>query len=83
METIVRRSDDGGVHVYRGILVPFGKEMLGVYRKRSKFPDGKYLVTEGSNDYYRTISSDGDVKWWHGKTLISSMNQKTQCNGLI
>ena len=67
-------GENGSSLTYNGILIPFGQyEMHGVYRLITKVKGtGEYIVTEGSNSYYRTISSNGNLKWWSGKTLISS-----------
>ena len=57
--------------------------MLGLYRKYTTKSNGEMIVREGSDQHYRTIDSKGNVKWWHGNTVISDVNQKSECNGLI
>jgi hypothetical protein len=67
---------NGETKTYNGILIPFGQfDMHGIYRLVTKTSSGEYTVTEGSNSYYRTISSKGDVKWWSDGILTSWTKQ--------
>jgi len=77
-------GQNGESLTYNGILIPFDQyHMHGIYRLITKMSSGEYVVTEGSNSYYRTISSQGDVKWYDGSTLVSWIKQKTMCDGMI